>query len=56
MPEDLKIAHESLDLAVERCYRKKTFESDEKRLEYLFKMYEKMIAGQKLNAEQLELL
>lgn len=56
MPEDLKLAHESLDLAVERCYRKKPFESDEKRLEYLFKMYEKMIAGQKLDADQLELL
>lgn len=44
MPEWLKQAHHELDLAIERCYRPKPFESDEERLEYLFKMYEKMIA------------
>lgn len=44
MPEWLKKAHHELDLAIERCYRPKPFESDEERLEYLFKMYEKMIA------------
>lgn len=44
MPEWLKQAHHELDLAIERCYRPKAFESDEERLEYLFKMYEKMIA------------
>ena len=43
MPEDLKKAHHQLDLAIEQCYRKKPFESDEERLEYLFKLYEKMI-------------
>ena len=43
MPEDLKEAHHQLDLAIERCYRKKLFESDEERLEYLFKLYEEMI-------------
>lgn len=49
MPEWLKSAHHELDLAIERCYRPKPFTSDEERLEYLFKMYDKMIA--KKNAE-----
>ncbi len=44
MPDGLREAHHQLDLAVERCYRSKPFESDEERLEYLFKLYEKMIA------------
>jgi len=44
MPQGLKEAHHQLDLAIERCYRKKPFESDEERLEYLFKLYEEMIA------------
>ncbi|TCK82903.1 class I SAM-dependent DNA methyltransferase [Albibacterium bauzanense] len=44
MPEGLREAHHQNDLAVERCYRSKPFESDEERLEYLFKLYEKMIA------------
>lgn len=56
MPEGLRKAHNSLDIAIEQCYRKRPFDSDEKRLEYLFKMYEKMVAGKKLDAEQLELL
>jgi len=43
MPEGLKEAHRLNDLAVERCYRSKPFESDEERIEYLFKLYEKMI-------------
>lgn len=47
MPEDLREAHRQNDLAVERCYRSKPFESDEERLEYLFKLYEKMIAEEK---------
>ena len=40
MPKGLKEAHHQLDLAIERCYRLKPFESDVERLEYLFKMYE----------------
>lgn len=44
MPEGLREAHRQNDLAVERCYRSKPFENDEERLEYLFKLYEKMIA------------
>lgn len=44
MPESLHKAHLLNDLAVERCYRSKEFESEEERLEYLFKLYEQMIA------------
>nr|WP_315160411.1 DNA methyltransferase [uncultured Flavobacterium sp.] len=47
MPEGLREAHRLNDLAVDRCYRSKPFESDEERLEYLFKLYEKMIAEEK---------
>lgn len=43
MPEGLREAHRLNDMAVERCYRSKPFESDEERLEYLFKLYEQMI-------------
>ena len=42
MPLDLKLAHQALDIAVEQCYRPEPFTSDEERLEYLFKLYEKM--------------
>ena len=44
MPEGLRKAHHILDRAIEQCYRTKPFESDEERLEYLFKMYEEMTA------------
>ncbi len=47
MPEGLREAHNQLDLAVERCYRSKPFTNDEERLEYLFKLYEQMIAEEK---------
>lgn len=47
MPDGLREAHRLNDLAVERCYRSKPFENDEERLEYLFKLYEKMIAEEK---------
>ncbi len=43
MPEGLRQAHHQMDLAVEQCYRKQPFKSDEERLEYLFKLYEEMI-------------
>ena len=42
MPQDLKYAHQAMDIAVEQCYRPEPFTSDEERLEYLFKLYEKM--------------
>jgi hypothetical protein len=47
MPAGLKEAHRLNDLAVERCYRSILFNSDEERLEYLFKLYEKMIQEEK---------
>ena len=47
MPDGLREAHRLNDLAVERCYRSKPFESDEERLEYLIKLYEQMIAEEK---------
>lgn len=42
MPDDLKEAHKALDIAVEQCYRIEPFTSDDERLEYLFKLYERM--------------
>jgi hypothetical protein len=42
MPEGLRKAHHALDIAIEQCYRPKPFQTDEERLEYLFKMYEEM--------------
>lgn len=57
MPEGLRRAHHDLDIAIELCYRQKSFESDEKRLEYLFKMYEIMTNPEKKgDIEQLCLL
>ena len=47
MPEGLKEAHRLNDEEVERCYRSAPFNSDEERLEYLFKLYEKMIQDEK---------
>lgn len=47
MPEGLREAHRQNDLIIERCYRSTPFKSDEERLEYLFKLYEKMIAEEK---------
>jgi hypothetical protein len=47
MPNGLQDAHHTLDLYIEKCYRDKPFESDEERLEYLFKLYEKMIEDEK---------
>jgi hypothetical protein len=48
MPNGLLEAHHQNDLAIERCYRAKPFESDEERLEYLFKLYEQMIEEEKV--------
>ena len=46
MPAGLRKAHHDMDLAIEQCYRLQTFKSDEERLEYLFKLYETMIAAE----------
>mgnify|MGYP001597635663 FL=1 len=42
MPEGLQKAYHALDMAIEQCYCPKPFETDEERLEYLFRMYEEM--------------
>lgn len=47
MPEGLRETHRVNDLAVEQCYRSRPFESDDERLQYLFKLYEQMIAEEK---------
>jgi len=54
MPVALREAHYQLDLAVERCYRTKPFESDEERLEFLFKLYEQMVEEEKTNGTLFE--
>ena len=58
MPQGLRDAHHGLDLAIEKCYRQAPFESDEKRLEHLFKRYEIMTDPTKQAnvEEQLSLL
>lgn len=40
MPKGLKQAHHELDLAIERIYRLRPFDSDADRLEFLFKLYD----------------
>lgn len=55
MPQGLREAHHSLDLAIEKCYRQAPFESDEKRLEHLFKRYEIMTDPTKQNNPEAQL-
>jgi len=47
MPASLSKAHRELDKAVDRCYRSKPFADEQERLEFLFEMYEKMVAGER---------
>jgi hypothetical protein len=47
MPKGLREAHRQNDEIIEKCYRSVPFASDEERLEYLFKLYEKMIEEEK---------
>jgi hypothetical protein len=44
MPPNLAKAHQQLDQAVDRCYRKDPFTSDRQRVEYLFGLYEALSA------------
>ena len=44
MPVDLRKAHQALDRAVDRLYRRSAFTSDRERVEHLFGLYEKMLA------------
>ncbi|WP_291071392.1 class I SAM-dependent DNA methyltransferase [Empedobacter sp. UBA5637] len=51
MPAGLKQAHKELDEAIERIYRLAPFNSDEERLEYLFKLYDEMTSKESLFAK-----
>ena len=42
MPADLRRAHQALDRAVDRLYRRTGFASERERIEHLFALYEKM--------------
>ena len=44
MPKELRDAHRHLDRAVDRCYRKHPFDSERKRVEFLFDLYQKLTA------------
>ena len=44
MPPNLRRAHQNLDRAVDRLYRKSGFASERERMEHLFMLYEKMRA------------
>jgi hypothetical protein len=52
MPANLRKAHAALDAAVDRLYRKKTFDSDRDRVEYLFGLYEKLVNPLEADAEK----
>ena len=44
MPPDLRKAHQTLDRAVDRLYRRAPFASERERVEHLFMLYEKIRA------------
>ncbi len=44
MPANLTKAHARLDRAVDRCYRSQPFPNERNRVEYLFKLYQKLTA------------
>lgn len=43
MPANLRKAHQALDRAVDKLYRRSGFESDRERVEHLFGLYEQMV-------------
>lgn len=45
MPADLRKAHQTLDKAVDVCYRKEPFKNERERVEYLFELYRKLTQG-----------
>ncbi len=45
MPSELLKAHHALDKAVDKCYRDATFASEQKRIEYLFELYDSYTSG-----------
>jgi hypothetical protein len=44
MPADLTKTHARLDRAVDRCYRSQPFTNERNRVEYLFKLYQRIAA------------
>jgi len=44
MPPDLRKAHQALDSAIDRLYRREPFPSDRERVEHLFGLYERLTA------------
>ncbi|MEQ1670880.1 MAG: type IIL restriction-modification enzyme MmeI, partial [Hyphomicrobium sp.] len=44
MPPALRKAHSALDKAVDRLYRRKSFDFERERVEHLFELYEKTAA------------
>lgn len=44
MPPALLKAHQALDKAVDRAYRKEPFTNERQRIEYLFELYQKLTA------------
>lgn len=51
MPPNLRRAHQLLDRAVDRLYRRTGFSSERERVEHLFLLYEKMIAPLAVSAK-----
>ena len=51
MPPNLRRAHQALDRAVDRLYRKSGFASEHERVEHLFMLYEKMRAPLEASAK-----
>jgi len=49
MPPDLRRAHTALDRYVDALYRKTGFADDKERVEFLFALYEAMMAHGKLS-------
>ena len=47
MPTDVRKAHTALDKAVDQLYRRAPFTNDRERVEHLFALYEKLVAGRK---------
>ena len=45
MPSELLKAHHALDKAVDKCYRDAAFPSEQKRIEYLFELYDSYTSG-----------
>ncbi len=45
MPPVLTKAHQTLDKAIDLCYRPQPFQSETKRIEYLLELYDKYTSG-----------